>query len=175
MQKLELNNQEITDLYTKNKKEKELIQAEIVQMGYIQLVRAFHDIGANLSVTSQRQTKKQLLFEIAYGNKDQDIVEFFMDLTHEQFLDGKALKNSKVLLSMKQKEVLFDQISRRLLCPKILLEVPCLVPLEMQQSALYKYAKFIKSKDINKRKLWDVLYGAYMPNLLCNPGDEILR
>ena len=52
-------------------------------MGYILVLQAFHEFGANLSVTSQHTTKKILLFEKAYGNKNLDIVDFFMDLAHQ--------------------------------------------------------------------------------------------
>lgn len=49
-----------------------------------------------------------------------------------------------------------------------------MIPREMQQSLIFKYAKFIKERNIEKRILWDVVFGAYLPTIITKKDDEIM-
>ena len=61
-------------------------------MGYLQVLKAFKELGANLNVQSQKDgARKQYLYEIAYGSKDVPIITYFMDMIHKNHIDNIRL------------------------------------------------------------------------------------
>lgn len=81
--------------------------------------------------------------------------------------------------SMKNSQMFYGEIFLRSMNqerpkePLILLQPQCLIPFEMQRSAIYNFEKLIQKDKEMARDQYDTIFGAYIPDIEYQSGEAV--
>lgn len=117
------------------------------------------------------EKKKETLLKIAFAEKFDETVKVLLNQikNHPEYIKD----------SIQEAEMFYDEIflreenKKKPLQPLILLDPRCHIPYEMQNSFIFNLPRIIKADEEIAKDSYDLVFGAYMPNITLKIGEDL--
>lgn len=142
---------------------------DMVSKDYHQVVQVLIALHAKFDLKTKENDES--LLKIAFSKQYPETMKVLMGLIH---LDERYVKESICDDEMFYDEIFLKEDTKtKPLCPLIFLEPKCLIPFEMQISLIYNLPRLLRADEDVARDQYDLVFGAYMPNITFKVGEEM--